>query len=196
MGVGGNSALSKNSTDGILNLLQLSLLGSNAGVNVNAAATSSSSITNMNTSIVPNTNNMMAAKTNFYSQSVGANLTGIGIGNIAGGIMTPQPIISQSVCVPYLSIGFGKPQKYLLEHLFKQLPLINSSVVFLNVYIQQFYLTVLIIIKFLMMFTFFFYLKQLNQAQPIIKTGRPIVNTANLAANTVQQHQVNSVICW
>lgn len=50
--------------------------------------------------------------------------------------------------------------------------------------------------KILMMFScfFFFFLssKQLNQSQPIIKTGRPIVNTANLAANTVQQHQVNS----
>lgn len=114
MGVGGNSALSKNSTEGILNLLQLSLLGSNAGVNVNvnAAATSTSSITNMNTSIVPNTNNIMAAKTNFYSQSVGGNLTGIGIGNIGGGIMTPQPIISQSVSVPgILPLEFLKRQQ-------------------------------------------------------------------------------------
>lgn len=34
-------------------------------------------------------------------------------------------------------------------------------------------------------------LQQLNSAQPILKTGRPIVNTANLAANNaLQQHQV------
>ncbi|XP_055310650.1 cold shock domain-containing protein E1 isoform X3 [Sitodiplosis mosellana] len=121
MGVGGNSALSKSSTDGILNLLQLSLLGNNAGVNVNASAVPTSTITSLNSGIVPNSNNIMTAKANFYPQNVVPNLSGLGgVGNMQ------QSIISQS---------------------------------------------------------------QINSAQPIVKTGRPIVNTANLAANNAQQHQ-------
>lgn len=75
MGVGGNSALSKNSTDGILNLLQLSLLGNNAGVNVNASVAPVSNITTLNSGIVSTTNNIMVAKANFYPQN---NLSGIG----------------------------------------------------------------------------------------------------------------------
>lgn len=98
MGVGGNSALSKNSTDGILNLLQLSLLGNNAGVNVNAAPPTSN-ISNLSGSIVPNSNNVMTASkaANFYPQSVGATLSGLNVNNITGGVLTQQPIISQSV---------------------------------------------------------------------------------------------------
>lgn len=93
--------LSKNQTDGILNLLQLSLLGNNAGVNVNAATgAQTSNITNLSGSIVPNSNNVMtaakaaAAAANFYPQSVGAASSGMGGG---GGGMTQQSIISQSV---------------------------------------------------------------------------------------------------
>lgn len=93
MGGGGNSALSKNSTDGILNLLQLSLLGNNAGVNATSTPTSN----------ISNTNNLMAAKANFYSQSVGANLSGIGVNNISGGIMTSQSMISQPVSLHTIS---------------------------------------------------------------------------------------------
>lgn len=104
MGVGGNSALSKNSTDGILNLLQLSLLGNNAGVN-NAAPTQN--ITNLNSSIVPNTNNLMAAKTNFYSQSVGASMSGIGVSSIASGILSSQPIMSQPVSIKTTDISIS-----------------------------------------------------------------------------------------
>lgn len=98
--------LSKNQTDGILNLLQLSLLGNNPGVNVNAAAAGppTSNITNLSGSIVPNSNNVMtaakAAAANFYPQSVGggaAATSGIGVNNIAGGVLTQQPIISQAV---------------------------------------------------------------------------------------------------
>lgn len=91
MGVGGNSAITKNSTDGILNLLQLSLLGNNGGVAATIAPTSNI------TSIVPNSNNIMATKANFYPQSVGANLSGLGVGNIAAGVIQQQPIIQQTV---------------------------------------------------------------------------------------------------
>lgn len=100
MGVGGNSALSKNSTDGILNLLQLSLLGSNAGVNVNTGAPPTSNITNLSGSIVPNSNNVMTAAkaaANFYPQSVSATLSGLSVNSITGGVVQQQPIISQSV---------------------------------------------------------------------------------------------------
>lgn len=93
MGVGGNSALTKNSTDGILNLLQLSLLGNNAGVNAGAGAPTSN-ISNLNSSIVPNSNSIMAAKANFYPQSVGANLSGIGVGSLAAGVAS-QMVASQ-----------------------------------------------------------------------------------------------------
>lgn len=91
--------LSKNQTDGILNLLQLSLLGNNAGVNVNAATPPTSNITNLSGSIVPNSNNVMTAAkaANFYPQSVGATSSGIGVNNITGGVLTQQPIISQAV---------------------------------------------------------------------------------------------------
>lgn len=110
MGVGGNSALSKNSTDGILNLLQLSLLGNNGGVNMNAAAAApTSTISNMNSGMGPNSSNIMAGKANFYSQSVGASLSGINVTSIAGGVMTQQPIMSPSVsnCTHILAIyGF------------------------------------------------------------------------------------------
>lgn len=96
--------LSKNQTDGILNLLQLSLLGNNAGVNVNAGPPTSN-ITNLSGSIVPNSNNVMtAAKTNFYSQSVGGTSSGIGVNNIGGGVLSQQPIISQSVSGPISTI--------------------------------------------------------------------------------------------
>lgn len=92
MGVGGNSALSKSSTDGILNLLQLSLLGNNAGVNVNASAVPTSAINSLNSGIVQNSNNIMATKANFYPQNVAQNLSGLGgVGNIQ------QSILSQSV---------------------------------------------------------------------------------------------------
>lgn len=47
--IGGNSALSKNSTDGLLNLLQLSLLGNNGSVN---ATTASVPVANMNNRLV------------------------------------------------------------------------------------------------------------------------------------------------
>lgn len=84
--------LSKNQTDGILNLLQLSLLGNNAGVNT--ATVPTSNISNLSGSIVPNSNNVMtsakAAAANFYPQSVGAASSGMGV-------LTQQPIISQSV---------------------------------------------------------------------------------------------------
>lgn len=96
MGVGGNSALSKNSADGILNLLQLSLLGNNAGVNVNAAPPTSN-ITNLSGSCVPNSNNVMtAAKANFYPQSVGATLGALSVNSLTG-VLAQQPIISQAV---------------------------------------------------------------------------------------------------
>lgn len=96
MGVSGNSALTKNSTDGILNLLQLSLLGNNAGVNAGAGAPTSN-ISNLNSSIVPNSNSIMAAKANFYPQSVGANLSGIGVGSISAGVLPQQSIMPQPV---------------------------------------------------------------------------------------------------
>lgn len=92
LGVGGNSALSKTSTDGILNLLQLSLLGNNAGVNVNTSAVPTSTITSLNSGIVPNSNNIMTAKANFYPQNVAPNLGGLGgVGNIQQSIMS-QPV--------------------------------------------------------------------------------------------------------
>lgn len=89
--------LSKNQTDGILSLLQLGLMGNNAGVNVNAATVPASNITNLSGSIVPNSNNVMTsakaaavAAANFYPQSVGAASSGINV-------LTQQPMISQSV---------------------------------------------------------------------------------------------------
>lgn len=97
MGVSGNSALSKNSTDGILNLLQLSLLGNNAGVNVNASAVPTSTITSLNSGIVPNSNNIMAAKANFYPQNVATNLSGLGPAiNSLQQSMISQPVSDQS----------------------------------------------------------------------------------------------------
>ncbi|XP_031630899.1 cold shock domain-containing protein E1 isoform X2 [Contarinia nasturtii] len=133
LGVGGNSALSKNSTDGILNLLQLSFLGNNAGVNVNSSAAPATSINSLSSGIVPNTNNIMVAKSNFYSQTVANNLSGLGVSNIQ------QSIIPQSIC------------NFIENCLDSQ--------------------------------------QQLNPNQPIVKTGRPIVNTANLATSNTQQHQ-------
>lgn len=91
MGVGGNSALSKNSTDGILNLLQLSLLGNNGGVNVNASVAPTNNL-NSGGGIIQNANNIMAAKANFYQ----TNLSGIGVGNIQ------QSILPQSVSLTHL----------------------------------------------------------------------------------------------
>lgn len=97
MGVGGNSGLSKSSTDGILNLLQLSLLGNNAGVNVNTSAVPTSTITSLNSGIIPNSNNIMVSKPNFYPQNVAPNLSGLtGVGNIQ------QSIISQPVSYYHL----------------------------------------------------------------------------------------------
>lgn len=124
MGVGGNSALTKNSTDGILNLLQLSLLGNNAGVNAGAGAPTSN-ISNLNSSIVPNSNSIMAAKANFYPQSVGANLSGIGVGSIASGVLPQQSIMPQPVS--YIRTFYVEKKKsifiariyfYILTHVY------------------------------------------------------------------------------
>lgn len=63
---GGNVGLSKNTADGLLNLLQMSLLGTNGGVNVsNAGPTSVPNIANLNNGIAANTNNLLAAQPKF-----------------------------------------------------------------------------------------------------------------------------------
>lgn len=146
----GNPTLSKNSTDGLLNLLQLSLLGNNGSVNINTSS-ASVPIANLNARLVvvscfllmnkskPTSqqklmnkkflflnsasaaNNLMGMKSaNLYLQSA-AGMTGIGMANMSNAINLPQ----QSIL-----------------------------------------------------------------SQPIVKTGRPIVNTTNLAANNLQPHQV------
>lgn len=117
LGVGSNTGLSKNAAEGIMNLLQLSLLGNNAGVNLNSPISPGQNLTGLNASGLSSNSNLLTNKSNYYPHQVsGSNLNALG--NIANAVNLTQ---------------------------------------------QQVHM------------------------QPIVKTGRPIVNTANLASNSIQQ---------
>lgn len=118
IGMGSNSALSKNSAEGLMNLLQLSILGNHGGVNINSPISPGQNLTALNAGISANSN-LLPNKANYYQHQVGNNLNALGVGNMTN------------------SVNLTQPQVHL---------------------------------------------------QPIVKTGRPIVNTTNLAANNLQQH--------